>query len=404
MGASGLDFKSAAVITFISTVILLTFIPDTNSGLEENQNEPVLIVIDQGKGFVHISWELPEGTDTENLTGFRIYRAVGNATLESLILENPEVKAYNDTDVENGQPYVHAVAALYGSEMEEALSDTVTSTPGGPPSPPLQVSLDPTNSDINVTWRAPADDGGFPIQLYSIQRKVGNQSFQNLITRSPDQPFFLDRNLEEGESYSYRIIAINERGPSPLSEEVSYRIPLDPLAPTPPRDLAAETGDLFIHLRWSPPQNEGTEPVLGYKVYRRMEQGPEEKLATLSASTLDYNDTLVVKDTNYTYTIVAYNTDLDSEPSRKLTIRIPAPEDPSDPGGNEEDDNYGTRNAVLLGGAVAIILIGGAVVFYLKMTRNLDQEELPDYGPEDLRPEEEEPEQEDEVKTGEIDS
>lgn len=403
MGVSGRYFKCGAAITFLSTIILLTTISN-GSALEENQNEPLVSVIDQGKGYVSISWQLPDGTDTENLTGFRIYRAVGNGTLESLKLENPEVRAYNDTGVDNGQPYDYAVAALYGSEMEEALSDTVTSTPGGPPFPPLQVSLDPTNSDINVTWRAPADDGGFPIQLYSIQKKIGDQSYQNLITRPPEQPFFLDRGLEEGTNYSYRIIAINERGPSPVSEEVSYCIPLDPLAPTPPRDLAAETGDLFIHLRWSPPQNEGTEPVLGYKVYRRMEQGPEEKLATLSASTLDYNDTLVVKDTNYTYTIAAYNTDLDSEPSRKLTIRIPAPEGTSDPGGNEEDDNYGTRNAVLLGGAVAIILIGGAVVFYLKMTRNLDQEELPDYGPEDLRPEEEEPEQEDEVKTGGIDS
>jgi hypothetical protein len=111
-----------------------------------------------------------------------------------------------------------------------------------------------------------------------------------------------------------------------------------------------------------------------------------------------------VRDTNYTYYIAAYNTDLDSIPSQKLTIRIPSPDDPSGPGGDEEDDDYGTRNAVLLGGAVAIILIGGAIVFYLKMTRNLDQEELPDQGPEDLRPEEEEPEKEDEIKTGGIDS
>ena len=402
MGASGIEYRSAVLAAMLFTIVICILVADSGSALEEDQNEPTIGAIDQGRGYVSFSWELPGSTDTENLTGFRLYRAVGNGSLEPIKLENPEKRSFNDTDLDNGQTYQYAVAALYGSGMEEALSDTVTSTPGGSPTQPLQVNLIPTGSDINITWRAPVDDGGFPIQLYSIQRKVGNQSFQNLITRSPDQPFFLDRNLEEGEPYSYRIIAINERGPSPFSEEASYQFPIEPMAPSPPRDLSADTGELFIHLRWSPPRNEGTEPVLGYKVFRRMEEGPHEKISTLPVAALEFNDTGVQRGINYTYTVVAYNTDLESDPSQTLTIRIPSPVDQSDQDGREdEDEDYGTRNAILLGGAIAIILIGGAVVFYLKMTRNLDQEELRDGGPEDLRPEDKEPE--DEIRQGDID-
>lgn len=128
----------------------------------------------------------------------------------------------------------------------------------------------------------------------------------------------------------------------------------------------------------------GSSDILGYKVYRTNEDGINEKLTTLSLLITEYNDTNVEMLTNYTYSVVVFNSDLDSEPSTPLTISIRPPEEDTP---DEKGKDYGTRNAVLLGGAIAIIVIAGAIVFYLRMTKDVDDQELDTGQPENLRPE-----------------
>jgi hypothetical protein len=132
-----------------------------------------------------------------------------------------------------------------------------------------------------------------------------------------------------------------------------------------------------------------------------MEGGANERIASVARDILQFNDTGVVKDVDYTYTVQAYNSAGSSQPSQPLTVKVKTEVEETD-GSDDDDDNYGTRNAFLLGGAIAVILIAGAVVFYLKMTRNIDNEDLRTESPDDLRPEDESTEDDEDLMTGSV--
>ncbi len=383
MGFRGVEFRSVILFLVLISLFLSALLPGEQA-LEEGQEAPLITGIEEGRGYVLVTWELPEGTNTTNLTGFRIYRGPSEGTLEPLKLEGASKTSYNDTTVVDGTLYNFAVAALYGVDMEEALSLSFPAAPGGEPSAPeiLEIKID--GQGLNITWEPPTDDGGFPIKFYTIQRKDENGVFQNLGTKSGEATSYLDLSVLEGNSYTYRLIAVNDKGPSGSSNEKTFDLPVSPEAPSSPIELRATTGKYYIYLQWSPPLRTGSSDILGYKVYRTNEDGINEKLTTLSLLITEYNDTNVEMLTNYTYSVVVFNSDLDSEPSTPLTISIRPPEEDTP---DEKGKDYGTRNAVLLGGAIAIIVIAGAIVFYLRMTKDVDDQELDTGQPENLRPE-----------------
>ncbi len=382
MGIRWEEFRSVIFFLILISLFLTALLPGEKA-LEEGQEAPLITGIEEGRGYVLVTWELPAGTNTMDLAGFRIYKGPAEGDLAALKLEGASKTSYNDTTVEDGTLYNYAVAALYGVDMEEALSLTFPAAPGGEPSAPNILGIRIDGQGLNVTWEPPTDDGGFPIKFYTIQRKDESGVFQNLGTKPGEATSYLDLSVLEGNSYTYRVIAVNDKGPSGSSNERIFDLPVSPEAPSSPIEVRATSGKIYIVVEWSPPLRIGSGDLLGYKIYRTKEGENVEKIATLSKDLFEYNDTSVEMFTNYTYSVVAFNSDLDSEPSTPLTVAI-LPEEESEPEDNGKD--YGTRNAVLLGGAIAIIVIAGAIVFYLRMTRDIDDQELDTSQPENLRP------------------
>jgi hypothetical protein len=399
MGAKNVFYSPVAISIMVSSLCFSILVTATVSGLEEDQYPPIITDVVEGKGYVLIEWELPNDTNTTDLQGFRIYRAPEGSSLEPLKLEGSSKRSFNDTTMLDGTSYDYSVAALYGDDPEEILSETVRATPGGPPSPPRMLNAFLEGGSINLTWEPPVENGGFPVQFYIIQRKSDNGTFENLATRPADFTYYTDLSVEVGGTYGYRIIAVNEKGASDPGDPASLNIPIPIEPPSPPLDLRASSGYLFIHIRWSAPENKG-DGLTGYKIYRIREDGPSERIATLEPSILEYNDTVIDPNTNYTYSVVALDQFSQSDPSDNLTIVVITESEQPEQSTEEEDDQYGTRNAFLLGGAVAIILIAGAIIFYLRMTRSVDEEELEEDSPADLRPGDNPPEEE--VESGSL--
>lgn len=241
MGFRGVEFRSVIFFLVLISLFLSALLPGEQA-LEEGQEAPLITGIEEGRGYVLVTWELPEGTNTTNLTGFRIYRGPSEGTLEPLKLEGASKTSYNDTTVVDGTLYNFAVAALYGVDMEEALSLSFPAAPGGEPSAPeiLEIKID--GQGLNITWEPPTDDGGFPIKFYTIQRKDENGVFQNLGTKSGEATSYLDLSVLEGNSYTYRLIAVNDKGPSGSSNEKTFDLPVSPEAPSSPIELRATTG------------------------------------------------------------------------------------------------------------------------------------------------------------------
>jgi CARDB/Fibronectin type III domain/BNR repeat-like domain len=80
-----------------------------------------------------------------------------------------------------------------------------------------------------LTWQQP-NDGGSPITTYRIYRKTGSSSYSLLATVGAGSTSYSDTQLTAGQTYTYKVSAVNANGEGPASNEVT------PAAPPPPQD------------------------------------------------------------------------------------------------------------------------------------------------------------------------
>jgi len=113
-----------------------------------------------------------------------------------------------------------------------------------------------------------------------------------------------DTNLINGNTYSYKVSAVNSAGEGALSQPASA-MAVGP--PSMPENVFASPGNLFVILTWNPPLNNGGAPITSYKVYRGTSSYGEAFLVSVSSSVFTYNDTVVSPGVTYYYRISAVN-------------------------------------------------------------------------------------------------
>ena len=88
----------------------------------------------------------------------------------------------------------------------------LTDKPAAPEGPLEPVSVSPDS--ITLQWKPPKDDGGAKIDKYVVEKKPkGSQKWQKVPGTSKECEATV-KNLEEGEEYDFRVMAVNENGES----------------------------------------------------------------------------------------------------------------------------------------------------------------------------------------------
>jgi len=132
------------------------------------------------------------------------------------------------------------------------------------PDEPLSVTAtySPSPDECLVDWLQPADDGGRVITGYQVERSINFATFSILVadTGSAVPTDHTDSTIVSGESYRYRISAINAEGVGTGSTESnSCGIPAPP---DPPVGLFAfESSPNDIGLDWTRPNYDGGLPI-----------------------------------------------------------------------------------------------------------------------------------------------
>lgn len=99
------------------------------------------------------------------------------------------------------------------------------------PDPPLQVETrDPTSKSITITWKAPDNDGGCPIQGYIVEmiEKDGDRYERVTPSLVPGYSFVVP-GLKENMEYQFRVRAENVAGVSEPSRSTQPLKAADPV-------------------------------------------------------------------------------------------------------------------------------------------------------------------------------
>jgi hypothetical protein len=91
------------------------------------------------------------------------------------------------------------------------------------PSAPTQLLIMVGNGQAALTWNAPSD-GGSPITYYRVYRAASESGSYSPLS-SPTSPSYTDTGLTSGQTYWYKVTAVNAIGESVASQAAGTTVP-----------------------------------------------------------------------------------------------------------------------------------------------------------------------------------
>ena len=223
-----------------------------------------------GTARIDLSWSAPRNNGGDSIRAYRIEKSDDERRTWQPLRRSTNSKGTTFSDV-NLQPATtrhYRVAAINGagtgpfSNIADATTDATV--PGAPRS--LDAEADGT-SRIELSWRAPARDGGTRITGYRIEvSEDGGARWDDLVANSHNtRTTYVHTGLEPATRRHYRVSAINREGVSPASRVVSAIT--DATVPDAPTGLVAtDVSPTQIDLFWLAPAYDGGATVTGYLI------------------------------------------------------------------------------------------------------------------------------------------
>jgi predicted RNA-binding protein with TRAM domain len=158
------------------------------------------------------------------------------------------------------------------------------------------------NTQVTLSWTAPASDGGSAVTGYVVTPSIGGVA-QTPVTFASVATTQTVTGLTNGTAYTFTVAAINEAGTGPLSTPSAAVTPATtPGAPT----IVSGTGLLLVaSLSWTAPASDGGSAVTGYIVTPYL--GGVAQTPTTFSSTATTETVTVLIPGLYTFTVTAIN-------------------------------------------------------------------------------------------------
>ena len=192
---------------------------------------PTIGTATAGNASATLTWRAPASDGGSPITGYVINPSSGPA------VDVGNVTTDDITGLTNGTPYTFTVAAInaVGTGAASAASNSVTPEVPTAPGAPTIGTATAGDASANLTWRAPASDGGSPITGYVITPSsgsavtVGNVTSDNIT------------GLANGTAYTFTVAATNAIGTGAASTASNTVTPEAP--PTAPPGYWVVTAD-----------------------------------------------------------------------------------------------------------------------------------------------------------------
>ena len=241
---------------------------------------PAIRTVTGSDGALAITWSAPGNDGGVAVTGYNLRHirddssdfAASRWTYVSGIWVSGDLE-YTLSGLTNGVRYrlgLQAVNSKGSGEWSDA-NDPRTGTPGDPPEvpgSPTSIKAYSTGTTVDISWSAPADDGGADITSYDlryIRNDATDKADANWTVRSSVWTSGARRHAQTGLTagvlYDFQMRAVNSAGAGSWSATVNNT------ASTPPGAPAIEMSEWSvgrIRVTWGAPDDDGGAPVTHY--------------------------------------------------------------------------------------------------------------------------------------------
>ncbi|MEJ2084136.1 MAG: fibronectin type III domain-containing protein [Acidobacteriota bacterium] len=224
-------------------------------------------------------------------------------------------------------------ARVYASDkLVSATSNLVKLLPQEPLPPPEDLSVEPSQRGVKISWTSPAVEGSTDDEEDSLEPKGFNVYRREAEVRQYGLPIFTapetvesytDTTATFDRQYIYTVTTISSKVPLIESAigaeyEVNYK---DRFEPEPPRELTALPEQNQIRLLW---ELSTSEDVVGYRVFRQDPGGEFQEITTEPLAGSEYLDRNLPGGQTYGYYVVAVDgAENQSEASDTVEARVP---------------------------------------------------------------------------------
>ncbi|CAH1103156.1 unnamed protein product [Psylliodes chrysocephalus] len=206
-----------------------------------------------------LKWKPPASTGGKPITGYNIEkRERGGDWVKVNTYPTPNTQ-YTVQDLREGNKYEFRVVAVNEagpgepSEPTEPIIAQLQRFKPDAPEPPKADRI--TKDSVTLSWRPPRNDGGSKIRGYILQKRpVGSDNWTDINSTPINDTVYSVPNLKEGETYQFRLIAVNDVGKSePSKPSINIKIEEQPNKPRMDlggvRDITVRAGEDFsIHV------------------------------------------------------------------------------------------------------------------------------------------------------------
>jgi len=276
---------------------------------------------------IDLSWQQPLSNGGMPITSYIIQRSDdGGKAFNTIITVGSTVTNYPNTGLQPNTTYIYQVIATNSVGSSPASIPASASTNSLIPDPPVNLVANAVSStEIDLSWQPPANNGGTPINGYTIYRSTNAAgpfiAFINIGTSTT----FADTGLNPNTTYYYQVVAHNNADASRPSNTASSTT--KGLPPGAPNLSASTTSSTQINLSWQAPTNIGTSSITGYNIYQSSDGILFTKIGNTGSTTTSLQVTGLSPNTTYYFQVKAVNSVGEGTPSNTasaITFGIPS--------------------------------------------------------------------------------
>jgi alpha-tubulin suppressor-like RCC1 family protein len=277
----------------------ITGVPYTAAG---KPGTPVTV---PGNHSVAITWTAPADNGGSPITAYQVERSTNGIAWTTLTMSaSASTRAYTALSLTNGTAYRFRVSAINAAGTGVASNASAAAVPRTVATAPGKPSVTSWNTQLSLSWTAPASNGGAAITAYTVQRSTNGITWTTVTATAPTTRTLVVSKLTNGVTYRFRVAAKNIAGLGPWSLAGSGAPTAVPGAPGKP-STAAGTGR--VTLTWSAPATRGASAITAYRVQRSTDGITWTTVTSSAPLTRTFTVTGLVRAKAYRFRVAAIN-------------------------------------------------------------------------------------------------